>query len=273
MIFILSKNNKMNKSQDKDFLNELNPSNSYAFIHKTHNEYLIDILESGYLLPCNLTNKENYTCVENKVFMSLVRPSDKIKYDVVSENEPILIFDSKIYMDYGIKNLCHFSLGWNYGRIDLKNTLYFNSFKTSKSDSEIKKFTKNEKLRLNLNYLDVSLGIQEDFIGGVPFTFNTQNELVLYDRIPIDKYLKYILISPYMKTRGRYQKEGSPFDVLKNKDMKLYEIIMEKYGHLIIDSLEKMEDKNVQRYINLLSFQDLSRYEEFEKMLRNYKNM
>lgn len=222
------------KSQDKKFLNELTPSNSYAFAHKTHNEYLIDILKSGYLLPCDITDKENYTCVENKIFMSLVRPSDRIKYDVVSESEPILIFDSKLYMDYGMKSLCHFTLGWNYGNIDSKNTLYFNTFKNLK-------LTKNEKLKLNLNYLDVSLGIKEDKVRNVPLTFNTQNELVLYEKIPIDKYLKHILISPYMRTRGRYQKEGSPFDVLKEKDYDLYETIMKKYGHLIIDSLEKME--------------------------------
>ena len=257
----------MNEFKDKDFLNELNPSNSYAFCHITNNEYLIDILESGYLLPCNLTNKENYTCIENKVFMSLVRPSDKIKYHIESEYETILIFDSSLYMDYGEKNLCHFSLGWFYGRVEPKKTLFFNSFKDSK-------FTNKEKLRLNLNYLDTSLGIQEDFVGSnensLFKTFNKSNELVLYDRIPIDKYLKYILISPYMKTRDFYN-IGSPFENLKNKDMKLYEIIMEKYGHLIVDSMEKMEeDLSLQKYVNLLSYQDLSRFEEWD---RDRKNM
>ncbi len=146
---------------DKSFLKELTPIDSYAFIHKTKNEYLIDILESGYLLPCDITGNENYTCVNqdpnepSKIFLSLVRPSDKIKYDIISESEPILIFDSKLYLDYGMKDLCYFTIGWNYGKIDSERTSFFN-----KLDS---RYTKDEKLKLNLNYIDLSLGVEEDF--------------------------------------------------------------------------------------------------------------
>ncbi len=109
-------------------------------------------------------------------------------------------------------------------------------------------------------------------------TFRTQNELIVLGystslKIPLKKYLKYILISPYMRTKGIYQNIGSPLDFLKTQNIEKYNLIMKKYGHMIIDKdfllIKDMENSDISKYINIQAWKELHRYEEFEKMLKS----
>jgi len=233
--------------------NELNPIDSYCFIHKTHINFIEDVLKSGFLLPSEETGNSSYDGPEDKIFMSLVRQNDKIKYDVISDNEPILIFDTKIYLDYGMINQCHFNIGWNYGHIN-ENSIFFNKFEEQKELN----LSNNDILQLNLNYIDISLGHYNDEIEAVPLTFNIQNELVLYEKVSLKKYLKYVILSPY----SRYRNE--------NESLELRLKLKEKYGELIIDNIEDM--KKLKNFINIKSWENLNQYKEFFDMVENVRN-
>lgn len=210
----------MDKKSNIDF-SELKSNDSYAFIHQTKNEEITKILNDGYILSSSETGilGEGYEGEDYFVFLSLVVPNDKIKPHIFSNIYSILIFDPQLYIDYGMKDLCHFTLGWRYGNISPDETVFFNNLK----DTDYKDVSDELKLKLNLNYLDLCINAKRDKIdNGPPNVFNHKNELVVYEKIPIDKYLKYILVSPYIKE----------------------DFIPEKYKHLVINDVENKNSEH-----------------------------
>jgi len=248
-------------------LSELKSNDSYAFIHQTKNEKITKILNDGYIFSSSETGilGEGYEGEDYFVFLSLVVPNDKIKPHIFSNTYSILIFDPQMYMDYGMKNLCHFTLGWNYGNISPNKTTFFNNLK----DTDYKDVSDELKLKLNLNYLNLcvdNLGIsgkRDRIDNDVPDVFNHKNELVVYEKIPIDKYLKYILVSPYIKE----------------------DFIPEKYKHLVINDVENKNSEHsfykAKKYIyinawkgkNLEKMNNLLKliYKDKDEKIFNYK--
>ena len=213
-------------NRDEEFLKSLKPTDSYAFIHKTSNDDITKILESGYLLSSSETgNSRWYEREEYRIFFSLVTPNDKIKPDGLIYKHTILIFDPQMYIDYGMRDLCHFAAGWNFGDVS-EDTIFFNKLENCDYKNE-------EKLRINLNYLDMYLGAEKDYIdpNGTFLTLHNTNELVVYEKVPIDKYLKFIFIYP-------------------NTDLSF---IPEKYRHLVINDIE---NKELKKYINNKAWKD-----------------
>ena len=231
----------MNKN--KEFLKSLKPISSYAFAHKTSNNNVVKILEDGYLLSSIETDiqGEGYEGEEYKVFFSIIIPNDKIKPDVLYDKQTLLIFDPKIYSDYGMKDLCHFSFGWNFGNIE-ENSIFYNKFENFD-------YNDREKLKLNLNYIDMQIGEEKDYIDpDGTITFNVNTELVVYEKVPIDKYLKFIFVAPGVNLN----------------------FIPEKYRNLVINDIN---NPKIKKYINVKAWgvKNMKKVLEMIELIKNRK--